>query len=226
MIIGNGMIARRFFGSVYQTLAQTIIFASGVSNSKTTDKAEFERERELLYQTIEKYPDAKIVYFSTCSIYDPSVNKSLYVSHKLLMEDIIKKVVDSYLIIRATNLVGHSANPHLIMNFLTNKIKNHEQFECWVNSVRNILDMDNFYDAVIQQIDKTNQSINICNSQSYPIKGIIQAIERHYKKRAITIEKDKGSDFQIKGIGLKIQSDDYLGFLLNKYYPVCQKITI
>lgn len=220
MIIGNGMIARRFFGSVYQTLADTIIFASGVSNSKTTDKYEFEREQELMYETIEKYPGAKVVYFGTCSIYDPSVNQSLYIRHKLFMEALIQRIADSYLIIRATNLVGHSTNPHLIMNFLTSKIRNHEPFDYWVNSVRNILDIDNFYEAVVQRMDKNNETINICNSQSYPILGIIQAIERHYKKRAITIEKDKGSDFQIKGIGLKIQSDDYLGFLLNKYYPI------
>lgn len=217
MIIGSGMIAKRFES---WDDPNTIIFASGVSNSKTTDKAEFERERELMYATLEKYPDAKIVYFSTCSIYDPSVNKSLYVAHKLSMETLIQSIADKYLIIRTTNLVGRSDSPHMIMNFLTTKIRNGTQFECWTKAVRNILDIDNFYDFVVENIAQENKVLNVFNANSYPVVGIIRAIERHYKRRAITKEIDKGSDFVIKGIGLKMEGGDYLGFLLNKYYPV------
>jgi nucleoside-diphosphate-sugar epimerase len=176
-----------------------------------------------MYETLEKYPDTKIVYFSTCSMYDPSVNKSLYVAHKLSMETLIQSIASKYLIIRTTNLVGRSDNPNLLMNFFVNKIRSREKFEVWTKAVRNIIDIDNFHEVVCGHIGEENKVLNIFNSNSYPVPGIVKAIERHLKIRAITKEVERGSDFVIKGIGLKFNEGDYLGFLLQKYYPVYVK---
>ena len=84
MVIGNGMIAKRF--AAYTGNDQFIIFASGVSNSRTNDTAAYNREAALLLDTIKHNKDKTLVYFSTCSIYDPGEKDSPYVLHKLKME--------------------------------------------------------------------------------------------------------------------------------------------
>ena len=83
MVIGSGMMATSFADYVDDNI---VIFASGVSNSKEKNLEAYKREEKLLYSVIQKNLDKTIVYFSTCSIYDDSVNSSEYVKHKILME--------------------------------------------------------------------------------------------------------------------------------------------
>ena len=86
MIIGNGILANaiRFYDR-----EDVIFFASGVSNSLEKNPAEFEREISLLKSVMNQHPDKKLIYFSTCSIYDASKTASPYVMHKLTIEKII-----------------------------------------------------------------------------------------------------------------------------------------
>jgi hypothetical protein len=46
MVIGNGMVATKF--ESFKTNDEHIIFASGVSNSKSSDSSAYKRESELL----------------------------------------------------------------------------------------------------------------------------------------------------------------------------------
>src|SRR5687768_6321770 len=101
MVIGNGMIATRF--NSYSTNEKFVIFASGVSNSVTTNSAHFAREDQLLHSVIEKNPNKTLVYFSTCSIYDHSMVQSPYVLHKLKMEETITATHPNFIIFRVSN---------------------------------------------------------------------------------------------------------------------------
>lgn len=47
MIIGNGLLAKTF-NKEKKFFKNTIIFASGLANSKNTNKKEFKREKKLL----------------------------------------------------------------------------------------------------------------------------------------------------------------------------------
>lgn len=107
MVIGNGMIAKRF--SSYQDNDKFILFASGVSNSKNIDLSEYNRETELLKKTVTENPGKTLVYFSTCSIYDPEEQTGLYVRHKIEKEDYIRQYADRYFIFRVSNIVGAAA---------------------------------------------------------------------------------------------------------------------
>ena len=69
MVIGNGMIAKRF--ESYKDDDRFVIFASGVSNSRNKDESAYSRETGLLKDTAAAHPDKIMVYLSTCSIYDP-----------------------------------------------------------------------------------------------------------------------------------------------------------
>lgn len=75
------MVAKRF--ESYSQKDDFIIFASGVSNSKNSDLTAYQREAALLEKLIAEYPGKTLVYFSTCSLYDPGEKGSLYYLHKL-----------------------------------------------------------------------------------------------------------------------------------------------
>ncbi len=57
MVIGNGLIGCIF--SSFTKNDEIIIFASGVSNSKESNKNEFDREEKLLKTTISENPEKK-----------------------------------------------------------------------------------------------------------------------------------------------------------------------
>ena len=63
MIIGNGLISSVFLDDSLD-YGNYIIFASGVSNSKETDYEKFEREKKLLFSTIENNYNNFIYYIN------------------------------------------------------------------------------------------------------------------------------------------------------------------
>ncbi|MFN5841955.1 MAG: hypothetical protein ACK45G_01855, partial [Bacteroidota bacterium] len=68
MIVGSGLLANAF--SSFRSVDDMVIFASGVSNSTSTDRNQYDREVELLRKYINR--QAKLIYFSTVSVFDPS----------------------------------------------------------------------------------------------------------------------------------------------------------
>lgn len=117
MIIGHGDIA-----SVISDREDRIYFASGVSNSAETKESEYRREIDLLLRQ-DKFKH--LVYFSSLCIF---YSDSRYAKHKRKMEDIVKKMFINYTIIRMGNIAWGS-NPHTLINFIRNKIRNREPFE-------------------------------------------------------------------------------------------------
>ena len=88
MVVGTGLIAKAFLE--YENDDNIIVFASGVSNSKEISIDEFDREKLLLNDYLEKYGKNKhFIYFSTCSIYDTYFERSEYSKHKINMEKIL-----------------------------------------------------------------------------------------------------------------------------------------
>jgi nucleoside-diphosphate-sugar epimerase len=227
MVVGNGMMAQRFLS--FKSDENVLIFASGVSNSKETNIENFEREKRVIFEAIAKSTTKKFVYFSTCSIYDPSEKDSLYVKHKLECEQIIKENCKDYLIFRVSNVVGKTENKNTIISYLVSKIKNKEPFQLWKNSVRNIIDIDDLLPFVSHKIQtvKGAETCIIANPFQYPVTEIVAKIEQVLNKKAIFELIDKGSIFEIplksedkfileKGVDFTIEP--YLSKILNKYF--------
>jgi nucleoside-diphosphate-sugar epimerase len=228
MVIGNGLVARRF--ASYYSRDNFLVFASGVSNSKTKNPEVYNREMKLLKDSVQKYNTRSIIYFSTCSIYDPQEKGSAYVQHKLQIEDLIQTHARQYQIFRVSNLAGTSSNPNTLLNFFFNHIKNGINFDVWTNACRNIIDIDHAY-LIIDHILKNNlfpnQVINIANPVNHEAKKIIVTIETFLNVRSNYIEIDKGACFEIdtspiqhiiQELGIRFDSG-YLKYMLNKYYP-------
>jgi nucleoside-diphosphate-sugar epimerase len=227
MVLGNGLVGKRFHS--YSEEDQFLIFASGVSNSKTTNQEVYEREIKLLRQAVREHVDRSIIYFSTCSIYDPDEKNSEYVRHKQNIEEFIQANARQYNIFRVSNLAGNSSNPNTVLNFFYYHIKNDINFNLWIRACRNLIDIDDAY-LIIDHILKNqlfpNQIVNIANPVNHPVKEIVAAIESFLNIKSNYIEIIKGNCFEIEISPMKQVADDleikfnpdYLDGLLRKYF--------
>lgn len=227
MVIGNGLIAQRF--ASYRDNDRFLIFASGVSNSKTRDKESYQREIELLWDCIHQHKENILVYFSTCSIYDPDGQGSPYITHKLEIERIIRDNMERYFILRVSNVAGRTTNPNTVLNYLIHHIRNGINFDLWTTAYRNIIDIDDvFYIAeeLFNNIPPPKQPVNIGSPFNYAVKDIVTAIETFLGKRSNYVEINKGSCFAIDlsvaepifRRKQQLSAPEYLDYLLSRYY--------
>lgn len=228
MVTGNGMIAKKF--SRFAADAGRLVFASGVSNSSNTEEPAFKKEADLLLQEMSNHPDACVIYFSSCSIYDPSLQQSAYVQHKIKMEDLIKSIAKSFIIFRVSNPVGFTGNVHTVLNYFVEHIISNTHFTLWEYASRNLIDLDDMYhicEAIIHDEKWLNKTINVANPVNYPVTNIVEAIEQHLGRKANYTLAEKGnsplidtSDIQSLYSSLHIEfCNNYLRGLLKKYYP-------
>ena len=227
MVVGNGMIAHRF--SSYKDDNDTIIFASGVSNSKDTIDANFIREFELLEKFVKQYPDKTVVYFSTCSVQDSDLAASPYIIHKKRIEKYIRENAEKFYLFRVSNLGGISNNPYTLLNYFIFNILAGQQLQVWTKAYRNIIDIDDMYATVnyfLKNQHHINSVINIANPKNYAVPYIIRCIENHLNKKAIYTEVERGDNYLIdistaaagyEKLNIRF-GDDYLALILHKYY--------
>lgn len=199
MIVGTGMLASAFMRLSNQH-SNMIIFASGVSNSRCKDIAQFQRETLLLQAALQnKPPDKPLFYFSTCSIYDPELQTSPYVIHKQKMEQLVLSQPNGH-IIRLSQLVGTNTPSPTLIECLITKICSGQTIEVWTNAYRNILDV---YDAVrivmslSLSLPKYSTITNIANSHSIPMPTLIDHIETLLNIKANKTILPKGSYYSI-----------------------------
>ena len=192
MIIGSGFIAKNFKKKIRLIKKYRIaIYASGVSNSKSINKNNFLRERRKIISYKNKINSMVFIYISTCSIFDPSRKNTAYVKHKLNMENVVKKNFNKFVIVRFPEVVGFNGNKNNLVNFFYQKTINNNKFTLWMNSKRNIIDID---DAVklclnfikkIKNYKKIKLEINIANTMYVSVLSIVNIIEKLTLKKAI-----------------------------------------
>ena len=219
------MIANAFLK--YSIDNNTIIFASGVSNSGETRESQFNREFELLKQfNVNKN---HIIYFSTTSIYDNTLKETSYIKHKNKVEDYIKENSYSYNIFRLPIVVGNTNNSYTLIKFLYQKIINGDTIEVFSNACRSILDVDDL-SFIVNQILKLgafkNDILDIHLSPKANILEIIESLETSIGIKANKKVLDRGNCYEIKDdrlknflnqIDYKIEQD-YIFKTINKYY--------
>jgi nucleoside-diphosphate-sugar epimerase len=227
MIIGTGLVAN----AMNKTLSEGnfCVFAAGVSNSACTDSVEFARERARLQRALTDHGGLdRFIYFSTCSIYDPSAVSSMYVSHKMEMERLVAQH-RRHLIFRLPQVAGRTPNPHTLLNYLFARIARSEKFNIWAESTRNVIDVDDiaaFVRILVVEDGAVNETINVASPQSVKILDIVHEFEGIIAKPAVYDVLQRGTDYSIDCS--RIQSvvertnlnleDDYLGRVLRKYY--------
>ena len=89
------------------------------------------------------FPSEKLfVYFSTCSIFDKTLEKSLYVKHKLEIEKLIKNNFTNYFILRLPNIIGKTKNQNTFFNYFHRAIVNKNEIQIQKNNIRYFLDVE------------------------------------------------------------------------------------
>lgn len=226
--IGSGLIARAFAPHLH-ALADTCVYAAGVSNSSCDDAREFERERERLAGALAATPaDSLFLYFSTCSIGDPAARESAYVRHKQAMEQFVRQR-NRHLVVRLPQLAGSTPNPHTLLNHLYARIVRSERFAIWRGATRNIIDVDDAARIVTDLVVSENacgETINVANARSYAIFDIVRAMEQVVGHKAIfdIIERGAGYSIDVERIQAALHRcgvsfpEDYLPQVIRKYY--------
>ena len=177
MIVGNGIIGNRFRFDFNDD--DYLIFASGVSDSTEENLNEFYREENLLLDMIDKYPNLKLIYFSSMLC---DVNDNKYYNHKLNMESLIIKKSKRFLIFRLPQVIGNNGNVKNIFNFLLNSIRNDELLKLKINTQRSLIDIDDIFKIVIYCIGKSNQIINISHIEKVYVDYLVKVISEFLNK--------------------------------------------
>ncbi len=226
MIIGNGLIAQSFRPH-FEKNEDVILFASGVSNSKMTLESEYLKEKILLQNALQQ--DKLLIYFSTCSIFDPALKNSRYILHKLEMESWIEKN-DKYLIIRLPNVVGKIGNPNTMFNFFINQIRNNANIQVAKNATRYIIDVDDvvYWTAELVKANFNNHIINVAFPNKLSVISIIETIEAFLNTKANITLIEQGEEYEIdltlfndfiyKKMPDFCMSSNYINEIIEKYY--------
>ena len=135
-VIGSGLIASAL-GSI--RVDGVHFFASGVSDSQELRAEQFQRERHLLSLAIKGAGSGRLVYFSTCSLWDRGSADSPYVQHKLEMESLVSEAPGG-VVVRLPSLVGLGGNSRNVVNFFYQKVAAGEALTLQRGATRYLLD--------------------------------------------------------------------------------------
>src|SRR3989344_146689 len=170
MILGNGDIALALKELPLQgALGDKLFFASGVSNSRETRKAEYKREEDLL---LKQNKNKHLVYFSSLAcFYNPNTR---YARHKKHMENLVKTYFKRFTIIRMGNITW-GTNPHTLLNYFKNAAKKGDKIEIQ-DTYRYIVEKAEFLHW-IHLIPDWNCEMNI-TGQRLKVKQIVKKYVR------------------------------------------------
>lgn len=225
MVIGSGFIAKAF--DKFNNIPNITIYASGVSNSNISDAAELDREIVMLKQYL--HTKNCLVYFSTISIHDTSLENTPYVQHKKKIENIIKSNCTNYLIFRIPIVVGYSNNPYTLINTLVNQIKRGDTLKVFNKASRYLMDVDDIVriaTTIILDQKKHNTIWDMCFDNKTNISKIITDLENIVGIVAKKEYINKGCSYDVpnenfltylQSIGY-ILPENYIEQTLKKYY--------
>ncbi|MEY2923529.1 MAG: hypothetical protein RLZZ337_69 [Bacteroidota bacterium] len=199
MIVGNGLIARTFLNSDFNW-DDCIIFASGVSNSRESDAAAYQRELDLidLHIATKKH----FVYFSTVSIFDGELADTPYVIHKKKIEKYLLTNFEKVLVIRLPIVVGSQNNDSQLLGYIKRTIEAGEELRIFANAARYFIDVDHL-PAVIRcciqhlEVNKLrNYTINVGLPQKVNLTDIAQIVKQELGYTKIA-EVSKGNSYEV-----------------------------
>lgn len=220
MIIGRGLIATAFTNSLFDT-PPYVVFASGVSNSTESDPKAYARELALLDTYLTK--NTTLIYFSTTSIFDPTKASSLYIQHKLRIENRIREQADSYIIVRLPILVGRTPNPYTLINFLVNAIREKRPVELHTKACRHILDIDDLVPTLLPFSHDVSirHTVNIPGSEKITVPELITKLQDVLNEEGVFTWQDSGACYDIPDGAeetIYIGEENYVDNVLAKYY--------
>lgn len=222
------MLARSF-APLFERDESVVVFASGVSDSQCSVEAEYSREATLLRESIETCANARLfLYFSTCSIFDPSARDSRYVKHKLQMEELVSRH-GSHLVLRLPVVVGPTANATSLVRHLADRMRAGQSVEVWKNAGRYLIDVDDVVAIGVDLIETElarNERINVAGPKDTPLPELVETLGRVIGKQPVCRCVKRGSRYtfdterieaSVARQGIRFDCS-YLERTLRKYY--------
>jgi len=184
MIIGSGQLAKAF--QKIKLKNEVCIFASGVSNSSCTDEKQFEKEKNLLIDTLKNNSDKKFVYFSSCALSAKNYPKNDYYKHKANMEDLIKEYSNKYYIFRIPQLFGDLILHKTLINFIYKSIEHNHKFHIYDEAYRYVIEINDVCKLVEGYLIHHDSciTVDIANPYRYKVVDIVRVFERLLNKKA------------------------------------------
>jgi glycosyltransferase involved in cell wall biosynthesis len=227
MIIGEGVIFNRFID--YSLQSKYFIIAGTVNDPLISDEALILQEEAVIAAALSDHNDLTIIYFSSCSLLDPSVQHTQYVRHKIRMEKLIQKSAPHYYIFRLPEIIGLSETTSNMVGSYVDAIINHQKIEIWQNARRNLIDIDDVHEVVSEILRRKifhNKIINIASPQQTDLLHLVQDIEDFIGCVANYILVGKGSEYHIdisdiQSILFELKLDfdkNYVSRSLRKYF--------
>jgi nucleoside-diphosphate-sugar epimerase len=221
MVVGNGLLGKAF--KQYENDNKVLIFASGVSNSMETDIKAYNRELELL--TSFSNTSKKLVYFSTISVYDPDLQCSAYVKHKLRMEDYIATEFTNYVIFRLPNVIGITSNNNTFFNNIKNKLLDAQDIFIKQQATRYLIDINDLVATIPNIIPQENKTtINACFDNKTSVRDLVKIMATILQVKYREILIPAGSDYSVNNSKfLSYIPDDSVGLSQNYNYIILNK---
>jgi len=184
-----------------------VIFASGVADSTCQDQKYYDREHDLLKETISysKKTQKILVYFSSAgAVYgncdehkseDSKLNPAgSYGFNKVISEKLITESGVDYLVLRVSNLVGRNQNMKQLIPYLVNNAIN-GKVQIYSDATRDILDVEDLAKWTCLLLSKVSKSeiVNMASGISVSIIDILNEILMILQINA-GIEVVKGGD--------------------------------
>jgi nucleoside-diphosphate-sugar epimerase len=226
MIVGNGMLAKAF-GYLSEN-DDFIVFASGVSNSKESNPANYQKEVDLLTTYIST--NSILIYFSTCSVYDPEMANSPYIQHKRRVESFIATNFKKYWILRLPNVVGFSNNNFTMCNFFYHALRENKSFTLQENAYRYFIDVQDVA-VTVKKIVSDQKLKNGVYDLLYPhalrVKTLVELFEQLLNSKGrYDLSAEGGGAYsvylapELKQYAdfLSIDKEEYFSNLVKKYY--------
>ena len=198
LVIGAGSIADRFCD--FSNQEQFVIFAGTIEDSQINDVELINKEEEQIKDALMSFPDAVFVYFSSCSVNDPTLISTRYVQHKMEMESLVRNSRKSFYIFRLPSVVNGSSKENDLVSYFVRSIANQLPFELWSNTTRNIIDIDDVHEIVVYILKNSlfmNSVTEIVSPLEASLRDLVFEIEDVIGKKAIVSEVLKGATYRL-----------------------------
>jgi len=198
LVIGAGSIADRFCD--FSNQEQFVIFAGTIEDSQINDVELVNKEEAQIKDALISFPDAIFVYFSSCSVNDPTLISTRYVQHKIEMESLVQNSRKNFYIFRLPSVVNGSSKENDLVSYFVRSIANQLPFELWSNTSRNFIDVDDVHEIVVYILKNSlfmNSVTEIVSPLNVSLRDLVFEIEDVIGKKAIVAEVLKGATYRL-----------------------------
>ncbi|SBT95691.1 NAD dependent epimerase/dehydratase family protein [Streptomyces sp. DI166] len=246
-IVGDGFLARNLAESFGDRFPAVTALACGVSRTTTAEAAEYDREAQVLYDTLDTCAreGRQVLFFSTSSfaMYGftdegrqasesyPVRPPNTYGRHKLALESVVRSSGVEYLVLRLSHAVGGHQRPHQLLPTLVRNIGAGE-VTVLRGAHRDLLDVRDLMHAVGRLLADgvSGEVLNVASGIPQPVESVVTAIEQRLGVTARRVERPgpravtRVSLERLRRFVPDFRStpdEKYLDALLDAYLPYC-----